>query len=94
MKPSKELLNLYLLKVLSSICDNNKPLYSLLNQWSRLKAASAIFDPKLKQKGAAYTQVFTVTAHCHTFAANLYRTREFFSLMSCSRTPLGYSSKL
>ena len=52
--------NLYLLKVFSSICDNNKPVYSLLNQWSRVEAAPAIFDPKLKQKGAAYTRVFTV----------------------------------
>ena len=32
--PRKELLNLYLLKVFSSVCDNNEPVYSLLNQWS------------------------------------------------------------
>ena len=45
-KCMKELLNLYLRKVFSSICDNNKPVYTLLNQWSRVYATPAIFDPK------------------------------------------------
>ena len=31
-----------------------------LNQWSPVYAAPSIFDPKLKQKDAAYTRVFTV----------------------------------
>ena len=36
MKCSKELLNFCLLKVFSQICDTNKQVYSLLNQWSRV----------------------------------------------------------
>ena len=28
--------NLYLLKAFSSICDNNKPVYSLWKEWSRV----------------------------------------------------------
>ena len=62
MKRLKELLNLYLLKVFSSICDKNKPIYSLLNQWSRVlyKPHPRFFTQNLSKKGAAYTRVFTV----------------------------------
>ena len=36
-----------------------KPFYYLWKQLSRVQAAPVIFDPKLKQKSVAYTQVFT-----------------------------------
>ena len=52
--------NPYLPKIFSSVCDNNKAVYTIWKQWSHIEAAPSIFGAKLKQKGAAYTQVFTV----------------------------------